>query len=216
MSWPNILPVPTEQQENALRPYLFEFPYKQWSSYEPIEFSDLPPGRRLSIEKMVSKSGMRLTQAICLRTVLLKNAAPYRYHGSEQGQLLAATQFEAAVARCLAACDVRFVTQDQQLARLRAQGVQGRPTPDFLFEEHPVVINGTHVRWVEVKMFYGAAATDVKDWAVHLKAVKQTIRYRNELGPGAVVFLHGYSASMRAWVPPDVLLLDGACVDPAA
>ena len=216
IDWPATLPVPTPQQEEAVRPYLLRGSAREWKRFEPVRSLDLPHARRREISAAAAAHGMRLEQALSLRTVLLKDAVPWKYYGTEASSLEAADAFEAAAERHLARLGVRFVTQAQQQARLVAQGVQGQgvPTPDFLFlEAHPGCINGARVSWLESKHFYGAGATDVRAWAAPRKAVPQARRYLNAFGPGAVLFISGYSCAMRSWLPPEIQLLDGGCVD---
>jgi len=216
LAWPATLPVPTQRQEEAVRPALLRGTRRQWVRYEPVRSVELSRSRLAEIAAAASANGMHLQQALSLRTVLLKDAAPWRYHGTEAGSLEAADALEAAVARLLEACGVRFVTQAQQQARLAGVGAQGVPTPDFLLEEHPVVINGHACYWIEVKNNYGCGATDVRAWAAPRKAVPQAVRYMNAFGPGAVLFISGFSAAMRSWLPSEILLLDGGCVDVGA
>ena len=208
--WPANLPVPTPQQEAAVRPFLFKGP----KQVEPITSLGLSHARRSAISAAAAACGMHIDQALFLRIVLLKDAAPWRFHGTEASSLEDAEAFEAATERFLTHLGVRFVTQAQQQARLGAQRIQGAPTPDFLLlAEQPVKINGARVHWIEVKNFYGCGVEDVRSWAVHLKMLPQAMRYLDSFGPGAVVFAGGYSSAMRSWLPPEIQLLDGSCLE---
>ncbi|CAE6934382.1 unnamed protein product [Symbiodinium sp. CCMP2456] len=83
-------------------------------------------------------------------------------------------------------------------------------TPDLLFES-PISLphRKESVRWMECKSFYGTTF----NFVMQRKLLKQAKRYANQLGPGALVFRHGYSAAMKRQVEekvPGVVVLDGS------
>lgn len=76
----------------------------------------------------------------------------------------------------------------------------GRPvnTPDLLFLDH-VEINGEPVAWIDAKHFYGADVDFQRK-----KITKQSGRYVEAWGQGALVFRHGFCENI--YVPGTVLL----------
>ncbi|CAE7511650.1 unnamed protein product [Symbiodinium sp. CCMP2592] len=108
--------------------------------------------------------------------------------------------------------DAGFSVQTElELLRSQAQeGLSMKITPDLLFEA-PVSLphRKESVRWMECKNFYGTTF----NFVMHRKLEKQAKRYAKELGPGALVFRHGYSAAMKEQVEkkvPGVVVLDGS------
>jgi hypothetical protein len=71
-------------------------------------------------------------------------------------------------------------------------------SPDILLLD-PVIINGTPIRWIDAKNYYGAHIVSKRLIA------KQLASYVNEWGPGAIVFGMGYSDMFSV---PGVLCLD--------
>ncbi len=82
----------------------------------------------------------------------------------------------------------------------------GRPinTPDLLFLDH-VAINGEPIAWIDAKHFYGADVGFQRK-----KMVKQTNRYVESWGQGAIIFRHGFSDNLHV---PGVVLLDNGPLD---
>lgn len=71
-------------------------------------------------------------------------------------------------------------------------------SPDILLLD-PVIINGTPIRWIDAKNYYGAHIVSKRLIA------KQLESYVKEWGPGAIVFGMGYSDMFSV---PGVLCLD--------
>lgn len=71
-------------------------------------------------------------------------------------------------------------------------------SPDILLLD-PVIINGTPIRWIDAKNYYGAHIVSKRLIA------KQLASYVKEWGPGAIVFGMGYSDMFSV---PGVLCLD--------
>ena len=104
--------------------------------------------------------------------------------------------------------DILAVWFEQQGVRIRRQPEMvkeqmeehGRPvnTPDLLFLDH-VEINGEPVAWIDAKHFYGADVDFQRK-----KIVKQSSRYVDAWGQGALVFRHGFCENI--YVPGTVLL----------
>lgn len=82
----------------------------------------------------------------------------------------------------------------------------GRPvnTPDLLFIDH-VKINGKSVAWIDAKHFYGADVDFQRK-----KMMKQTARYVESWGQGAIVFRHGFCSNIHI---PGTVLLDCGPLD---
>jgi hypothetical protein len=211
VAWPSALPVPTTAQELRILPTLLPGPRYTWrlDSYESARIDELPRCRREAIAAASVRHGMDPRQAASLRRQVLGSAAPWKLHGDEAAELVAATAFEDSVGCYLRRHSVAFLTQEGIKAEAVAEGktTHGLATPDFLIRCE-LTIGGRVVRWIEVKRWYAAGYAGLQPWQPSRKAPKQLERYRLLYGPGAVVFLHGYSAGFRASVHPDVLLLD--------
>ena len=82
----------------------------------------------------------------------------------------------------------------------------GRPvnTPDLLFLDH-VEINGEPVSWIDAKHFYGADVDFQRK-----KIGKQSARYVDSWGQGALVFRHGFCNNVHI---PGTVLLDCGPLD---
>ena len=96
--------------------------------------------------------------------------------------------FEDKIARVLAANGIRFASEQtlQDLGR--------RTTPDFLLLDD-VYINGSPVRWLEVKSFFGAYFSFACEFENH--TLQQVGRYSNKFGPGALVFKGGFAQELK-------------------
>ena len=97
----------------------------------------------------------------------------------------------------------------------------GGTFPDGIFKS-PVMINGMPVRWVEFKSFYGAASlTRVPQLGGLYTLPRQISAHVAQYGPGAVVFLRGFSADLpvmlQPHIPPPnfVLFVDARALDAA-
>lgn len=82
----------------------------------------------------------------------------------------------------------------------------GRPirTPDLLMLDD-VRINGQPVAWIDAKHFYGADVSFQRK-----KTSKQTARYVEEWGQGAIVYRHGFCENVHI---PGTVLLDSSPLD---
>ena len=213
ITWACTFPTPSLEEERALHGVILPGRPKDWKrpGFEPFEYHLLPEWRKAEIGLGVSRVGVRLGQALSLRSLLLRSAAPWKYHGKEAGAAAAGARFEVVVERFLAAHAVHFSTQEQQLLAARERGELSGPTPDFLILS-PLTINGAVVKWIEVKRFFGSAERELlKDWAPPVKIAKQLEKYVSAFGPGAIVLRHGYGSAFDA--PDGVLLLDPSPFD---
>ncbi|MFA6165805.1 MAG: TPD domain-containing protein [Gemmatimonadaceae bacterium] len=103
--------------------------------------------------------------------------------------------FERVIEDKLRGTGAKFKTEGD----LRAEG--SALTPDFLFGDEPVRINGRVVHWLDAKDYsmYGGRLV-----AASLR--KQAEKYTKAFGPGAMVFRGGVACSCAV---PGVLSLDG-------
>jgi hypothetical protein len=92
--------------------------------------------------------------------------------------------------------------------------IRGRH-PDILFLQ-PVSINGTLVRWIECKAYYGSAVLTYEKKYERLPVNRiqaQLNRYKKHYGPGAILFLKGFHANVNL---TGALLLDATPLDLSA
>ena len=221
MTWPQILPHPSAEQEErvigALLPDVsFSGSKRSLQSalqrYTP-RWNEMSPRQRNHIKVVCGRMNFDLGQAIGLRTTVFRSAQPWRFEGNEQETLAKAEAFEDAVESVLIAHGVQYETQAQQVAAYQAAheaGLMMPPTPDFRISSQ-FVINNRPVRWIEVKNFYGAGVeAHLKPWTPTIKIQKQLAKYIMAYGPdGAVILKHGFAVDFRARTPECVQLLDG-------
>lgn len=105
-------------------------------------------------------------------------------------------EMEDLVVDYLRSLGIRLSTEEELKKDQKEKYGRPRLTPDILFLD-PVFINGSAVRWMDVKNIYGS-------YLVNTHFMKnQVTSYVQEWGPGAVVFGMGYS---------DMLTIPGAIV----
>lgn len=99
---------------------------------------------------------------------------------------------------------VQFRRQSEMVKEQNRQ--LGRPvrTPDLLLLDD-VRINGQPVAWIDAKHFYGADVSFQQK-----KTRKQTSRYVEEWGQGAIVYRHGFCENIHI---PGTVLLDSSPLD---
>ncbi len=112
--------------------------------------------------------------------------------------------FEEILADWFEAQGVRLRRQPEMVKEQMIE--HGRPvnTPDLLFLDH-VHINGEPVAWIDAKHFYGADVDFQRK-----KIAKQSARYVDSWGQGALVFRHGFCANVHI---PGTVLLDCGPLD---
>ena len=115
-----------------------------------------------------------------------------------------ADKFEDIISDWFESRGVNLRRQEEMVAEQLAE--HGRPvnTPDVLFLDH-VKINDQPIAWIDAKHFYGA---DVNFQRKKMK--KQTLRYVETWGQGAIIFRHGFSENLHL---PGVILLDQGPLD---
>jgi hypothetical protein len=99
---------------------------------------------------------------------------------------------------------VQFRRQSEMVKEQTSE--HGRPirTPDLLILDD-VRINGQPVAWIDAKHFYGADVSFQRK-----KTGKQTARYVEEWGQGAIVYRHGFCENVHI---PGTVLLDSSPLD---
>ena len=114
-----------------------------------------------------------------------------------KGRLLA-TAFEEEVAQDLTAMGIAFVSEADQKATSKRQH---SGTPDFLFTA-PVLVRGHWIKWIEVKNTCG-----VDELLLRTRLLKQTKKYLESYGAGAILFKYGCGALLAKRFDPDITFL---------
>ena len=168
IDWPPSLPTPTDLAEQTLVPLLLPgvtFPGTKKSLIRdlravPLDWEHLPQSRRDTIQRSCFSLNVHLRQAWALRKHIYRSATPWKFQGKEAEALVKADGLESDVETYLTLHGVAFETQQQQQQHgFREAGLSTGPTPDFRILSH-LLINGSPVRWIEVKNFYAAGMTD--------------------------------------------------------
>ncbi|CAJ1962739.1 unnamed protein product [Cylindrotheca closterium] len=101
-----------------------------------------------------------------------------------------AERFETITEQFLKDLGVAFLTQTDLIKEQKPRYGKIVASPDFLLLDD-VMVNGQYVRWIDCKAFYGANVNCRK------KGVqKQTARYQEYWGSGAIIFLEGFSEGL--------------------
>mmetsp|Transcript_15968 Transcript_15968/g.39133 ORF Transcript_15968/g.39133 Transcript_15968/m.39133 type:complete len:348 (+) Transcript_15968:77-1120(+) len=101
-----------------------------------------------------------------------------------------AERFETITEQFLKDLGVAFLTQQDLIREQKPRYGKIVASPDFLLLDD-VMINGRYVRWIDCKAFYGANVNCRKKGVA-----KQSARYQEYWGSGAVVFLEGFSEAL--------------------
>ncbi|KAJ0404266.1 hypothetical protein P43SY_000666 [Pythium insidiosum] len=109
-----------------------------------------------------------------------------------------ADSLETTVAHFLRSKGLRVKTEDELGQEQHAKYGRRVLSPDLLILD-PLVINGTPIRWIDAKNYYGAHIVSKRLIA------KQLESYVKEWGPGAIVFGMGFSDMFSV---PGVICLD--------
>ena len=98
--------------------------------------------------------------------------------------------YEKRVGEFLTKHNVIFKTQAELSEEQSSE--HGRPinTPDFLIEGE-LFINGKQIHWIDAKNFYGS-----NSWKVKFSIKKQTKKYIDEWGSGAIIFSLGFTEGL--------------------
>ena len=102
-----------------------------------------------------------------------------------------AALYEKRLGEFLTSHGVAFRTQEELSEEQSSE--HGRPinTPDFLIQGN-LSINGKEIHWIDAKNYYGS-----NSWKVKYSIKKQTQKYIDEWGSGAVIFSLGFTEGLR-------------------
>lgn len=211
IAWP-LGRCPRLEDELALRPILVT------SDMEHSRGRDLPAARLARIEAAGGAAGLDLRGCLSLRRLLIREAVgSAAFYEAERGMGDAAAA--KAHAKAFEGILLEFLrgagASCRDEAALAATG--SALTPDVLCEP-PVLINGKRVAWLDCKTFYGAAClARAGGESPVAKLERQARRYCSAFGPGAFVFLSGFSADLHseAGLSEDVLCLDASPLNKA-
>lgn len=216
VDWPVRLPQPTLQDERELESVLV------LNKYERGRGIELPMERQERIAMEASHRGFTLNGALSFRRQLIRKVAPSggsffndRSMGDPRQAQVHANNFEKLVEAYLrrfiySQCgeEFNFLLTEVQL---KAQGMQ--ITPDIVFPERNVQINGATVNWIDCKTYFGAASLANTPYLAIGKLKQQCEKYTQNFGPGAVVFLNGFSRDLSIGMEDHVMFLDAFPID---
>lgn len=102
-----------------------------------------------------------------------------------------AEDFEGELGEYLTSRGVKYKTQEELVEEQIK--THGKPinTPDFLILSD-LTINGVGIKWIDAKNFFGANA-----WMIRKSIQKQTKKYIDNWGQGAIVFSLGFSEKLE-------------------
>ncbi|RLN78391.1 hypothetical protein BBJ28_00011556 [Nothophytophthora sp. Chile5] len=109
-----------------------------------------------------------------------------------------ANSLERAIEHFIKAKGIRLKTQEELCTEQLETYGRRVISPDILLLD-PVIINGTPIRWIDAKNYYGAHIVSKR------LISNQLANYVKEWGPGAIVFGMGYSDMFTV---PGVMCLD--------
>jgi hypothetical protein len=203
-------PTPSIEDEKAMQKFLI------LNRNENTRGRDLSHGRREVIGSKGTEHGFTIQGAMSLRRQFIRMLAGPSFYsrnmGSETGAQDHSRRFEVLTASFLTSRGVQFVTEQQLRDRGHRSG-----SPDFLLSGN-VLINGTAVSWIDCKTFYGSSllidsGKNGKFCAVN-KLHQQASVYTTSFGPGAFLFLAGFSGDLQKRADlRNVLLLDATPFD---
>ena len=214
ISWDLSFPKACFQDELDIKRFLI------LNRHESGRGCELPTQRQELIEREALARGFSLTGALSLRRQYIRQAARGRFDsrdmGDNQQAKAHADSFERATElflrqQCEQQClSAEILTEED----LKSQGMQ--LTPDFVFANDGICINGKTVYWLDCKTYYGSSSLVNLSYLPIGKLKKQTDKYCEAFGPGAFVFLNGFShdlAEHAGFDPNMTLLLDATPLD---
>lgn len=113
-----------------------------------------------------------------------------RNMGSDTAAKEHANNFESALAMYLTEQNIQFLDENILYDMCCSN------TPDFLLLGD-IRINGASVRWIDCKTYYGSSELCNNPILPIGKMRHQITRYNNMYGPGAIVFLNGFSSDLN-------------------
>jgi hypothetical protein len=118
--------------------------------------------------------------------------------------------FEEAVEEYFQREQIPFQTQEQLKEHLIQNQQPVTATPDFLFHEHPIIlqkvqhgkvgepVETTTIHWMEVKMYYGASTIPHGSNGAVGTVLAKAEKYVKCFGPGAMLFMMGCGDQLAA------------------
>lgn len=209
----------TTEAEEALLPILLRFGKKERGMMKNQSY-----GRVRAIRNACRQHGMRMDQALSLRRThmmylnpQIKSPSGLRL-GLQNDIKRTADLFEESVAEYLRQQGIPFLTENDQRSMVKPDEMTP-PTPDFLFFQKTVL--QTHdrkknheIKWIEAKMFYGAATIPHGTKNAVGGLMRTAKRYLAAHGVGAFVFSFGYSSRLKEELESEgVLVLDANPLD---
>jgi hypothetical protein len=177
-------------------------------------------GKRIDfIEQKCVQNKVELLTALSLRRHYIKKLNPMLKHeslglGTDVQIREAAEVFERTIQGYLEKYNIRFEDEQLQKKKLNRSNQPMVATPDFWFPE-PVSLQVSptgvtvNIRWLEVKMFYGADTIEPDGKSAVGSILPKSQKYRHLYGPGAIVFLQGCGQQLaRALDNMGVMALD--------
>jgi hypothetical protein len=109
-----------------------------------------------------------------------------------------AANFEKQIEQVLIKNKIKYKTQEDLTKEQIITHGKAFSTPDFLIESE-LLINGSQIKWIDAKNFYGSNTNFVKS-----KINEQTKKYINNYGNGSIIFNLGFNDS---YSNPNILFL---------
>jgi hypothetical protein len=172
------------------------------------------------IRKKCVQNNVELLTALSLRRHHMKRMNPMSKQHESLGlgtdiQIREAAEIvERMIQTYLEKYNIRFENEHDQKKKQNRTNQPVAATPDFWFPD-PVSLKlsptdaTVHIRWLEVKMFYGADTIEPDGKSAVGKILPKSQKYRHLYGPGAIVFLQGCGQQLaRALEKIGVIALD--------
>jgi hypothetical protein len=188
------------------------------SDHEQGRMMELPTERQHQIEQAAVARGFLLPGAYSLRRQLIRKTTGggSRYFGKHNmGCPTAANDHAENFERQLEVWLRKVAPGAPYRTEQQLKQAGSRFTPDFLFPGG-VRINGSLVHWLDCKTYYGSSLLAQTKSVPVGKLKDQAARYFESFGPGAFVFLNGFSSDLLTRGGMDagqVLLLDATPLD---
>lgn len=187
--------------------------------------SDLLPEMQKTIANEGLKHNMSVKQCMSLRRQILRALYGskvfdlYLQMGDSFSGLRYAEEFENIVAKRLKELKIPFWREDEQKRRQKRGIMPKHGTPDFCLQQ-PIIVNGRSVSWIECKTYFGSSHMVTFEsrtkHKIPMQITMQNIANYLNYGPGAVVFLNGFSPDLQDMVTRGIgpcVLLDASELD---
>ena len=181
-----------------------------------------PRWRIEKVRKLCIEFGVDLSAALSLRRLHIKSQKPKWYTmercglGRQRDIDECAEIFEQDVESVLKSLDIPFLCEHFQKNHHKKHfpNFMTPPTPDFILQR-TVFVDSIQIRWIEVKMFYGAST--LVEQSLKTSAVGSLIhraeKYVKFYGPGAFVFAYGCGMKVKEMLKQrHVIVLDPSLI----